>query len=320
MPSELVPTIVAGMGEFTAQVFKDVPAEHNINLRSASLTTPAEVARATEGADGVVVDYEILNASHIAAMAPSVKVIGYSGTGLDTVDVGAAHARGIAVVYLPGFATNEVADHTVALMLAGLRRLKLADEVARTTWSEWRRVGALRTMSDVTVGLVGLGRIGNAILARLLPFGPRVLVLDPALSAAPAGASLSESLQELLAEADLVSLQVPLTSRTRKLMGAHEFAAMKPDAIFVNASRGGVVDEEALVEALNTGSIGGAALDVVATEPLTGGELILDAANTLLTPHVAWYSASAERRSRDHTLFAVSAIVRGENLPFGVLA
>lgn len=315
-----VPTVVAGSGEFTAQVFAEIPPEHRIVFRRGDLSTPQSVARDTAGADAVVVDYEILTAEHIQAMAPSVKIIGFTGTGVDSIDVEAARARGIAVAYMPGISTNEVADHTVALILAGLRRLKTGDEVARSGWGEWRRVGSLRGMADTTVGLVGLGRIGHAILSRLVPFGSSILVFDPVLTEPPPEAALASSLEELLIDADVVSLQVPLTPGTRQLIGAEEFTAMKSHALLVNTSRGGVVDEEALAAALQGGVIGGAALDVVATEPLPPNAPILQAPNTLLTPHIAWYSVAAERRARDYTLHAVAAYVRGEDLPYGVLA
>lgn len=314
------PAVVGGLGEFTRQVFAEIGVEHEIEFRFGSLETPADVARETAGADAVVIDYEVLNAGHMAAMAPSVKVIGYSGTGLDPIDVAAARERGITVVYQPGFATDEVADHTVALMLAALRGLKQADLVARSSWGDWRRVGRLRAMSDATVGLVGLGRIGTEILARLRPFGPRLIVFDPALSTAPAEAELARSLDELLAAADVVSLQVPLTAATRGLIDRRALATMKRDAILVNASRGGVVDEAALADALTSGTIAGAALDVVEHEPPAADAPILAAPNTLLTPHVAWFSEAAERRSRDNTLRSVVAVVLGEEVRHGVIA
>jgi D-3-phosphoglycerate dehydrogenase / 2-oxoglutarate reductase len=319
-PRQGRPVVVSGRGEFTVKVFADVPPEHDIELRSGSLATPEDVHVSTQGADAVVVDYELLSADHIAAMSDSVKIIGYSGTGLDVVDLEAARARNIAVLYLPGFATDEVAEHTVALMLAGVRRLRSADHVARTDWGEWRSIGPLRTLNGATVGLIGVGRIGSGVARRVRAFGADVVAYDPVATELPQGCCRAGSLDELLQTADVVSLQVPLTDQTRGLLGEREFKLMKRDSVLVNASRGGVIDERALVDALERGEIAGACLDVVEREPLDSAAPISRAPNTLLTPHVAWYSPAAERRSRDHTLYGVAAFVRGEPVEFGVLA
>jgi D-3-phosphoglycerate dehydrogenase len=268
----------------------------------------------------VIVDDEVLRSAHVEALAPSVRVIGRSGTGLDALDLEAARRRGVSVLNLPAFATTEAADHTVALILAALRRLPLAGDVARSAWHEWRRVAPLKSIGDCTIGIVGGGRIGAAVIERLRPFGPRVLLLDPALEAAPAGAELAGSLDELLTAADVVSLHVPLVPGTRGMIGARELGLMKRDAILVNVSRGEVVDEAALVAALRDGSLGGAALDVVASEPPDPAAAILSAPRTLLTPHVAWLSEASMARARDHTLLAVAAFLRGEELPYGALA
>lgn len=319
-PGQRRPVVVSGRGEFTVKVFADIPPEHDIELRSGSLATPEDVQASTQGADAVVVDYELLTSDHIAAMSRSVKIIGYSGTGLDVVDLDAARARNIAVLYLPEFATDEVAEHTVALMLAGLRRLRRADQVARTEWGEWRSIGPLRTLNGATVGLIGVGRIGSGVLRRVRAFGAEVVAYDPVAEELPEGCRPADSLDELLRVADVISLQVPLTDQTRGLLGEREFRLMKSDSLLVNASRGSVIDQRALVDALERGHISGACLDVVDKEPLDPAAPITRAPNTLLTPHVAWYSPAAERRSRDHTLYGVAAFVRGEPVQFGVLA
>ncbi len=268
----------------------------------------------------MIVDDEVLDAAHVEALAGSVRIIGRSGTGLDAIDLEAARGRGVSVLNLPAFAMAEAADHTVALILASLRRLVLGGEVARSAWHDWRQVAPLRSIAQSTIGLLGAGRIGAGVIERLRPFGPRVLVLDPGLEASPAGAELAASLDDLLAAADVVSLHVPLLEATRGLIGRRELALMKPDAILVNVSRGGVVDEPALVQALVEGRIGGAALDVVATEPPDPSAPILSAPRTLLTPHVAWLSEASMARARDHTLHGVAAYLRGEELPYGALA
>lgn len=312
--------VVAGNHAVTREIFGHVPPEHPVELRFADLTDPFDVTAATDGAHAVVVDDEALTRAHINAFASSVRVIGKLGTGLDSVDVEAARERGVAVVYFPGSAVNEVADHTLALMLASVRNLRAADPVARDAWTEWRRVGGLRTLSDCTIGMVGLGRIGGAVLRRLRPFGCRLLVVDPVLDAPPEGATLIAALDDLLREADIVTIHVPLSAKTEGLIGPRELALMKPGALIVNTTRGGVIDQPALAAALADGRLGGAALDVLVAEPPAPDDPILSAPRTLLSPHVAWYSQAAELRMRDHTLQAVADLVHGVPLRFGTLA
>jgi D-3-phosphoglycerate dehydrogenase len=314
-----IPQIVAASGDFTAQIFGRLPVQPRVRLRFADLRSPHDVARETDGADAVIVDDEELNAAHIDALAPSVRIIGRAGTGLDAVDLQAARRRGISVLYLPAFATEEVADHTLALILAALRRLPDCGDVARWAWGEWRRVGRLRSLGEVTVGLVGTGRIGGAVLERLRPFGSRLLAFDPAVATPPDGVELVATLDELLTRSDVVSLHVPLAEATRGMIGGRELALMRPDAVLVNVSRGGLIDEPALVEALRAGRIGGAALDVVAEEPAEAGAPILSAPDAVLTPHVGWFSDASEARARDHTLHGLAAYLRGEDVPFGTL-
>lgn len=275
------------------------------------------MAAATEGADAVIVDDEELRASHVDALADSVRIIGRCGTGLDAIDLPAARRRGMSVLNLPAFAAAEAADHTVALILAALRKLPQCGEVARTAWHDWRRVAPLTAVGDTTIGVVGAGRIGRGVLERLRPFGPRLLVFDEA--GAPAGATQADSLDALLAASDVVTLHVPLTPATRRLIGARELALMKPGAILVNVARGGVVDEPALVAALHEGRLGGAALDVAEGEPAPS-EAILSAPRTILSPHVAWQSDGAMARARDHTLHSIVAYLKGEEPPYGALA
>ena len=158
------------------------------------------------------------------------------------------------------------------------------------------------------------------MIDRLRPFGARLLAFDPAATAPPAGVELTDTLDELLARADAVSLHVPLVEGTRGMIGRRELATMKHDAVLVNVSRGALVDEPALVEALGEGRLGAAALDVVADEPPDASAAILSAPRVLLTPHVAWLSEASEARARDHTLHAVVACLRGDELPHGALA
>lgn len=232
------------------------------------------------------IDFELLEE------LPALRVVGTPTVGFDHIDVAAADARGVAVVSVPDYCTEEVADHTLALLLSLLRGVVTLDgDVKRGGWNP-KAAGPLRTIAGLRVGIVGLGRIGNAVATRLLALGAEVWAND-IVPVARDGVRLVE-LDELLGECDAVTLHVPLTPETRGLVGRAEVAAMRPDALLVNTSRGGVVEIVAVLEALRARRLGGAALDVLAREP---PPLAPIAPNLVLTPHAAYYSAASEERA-----------------------
>ncbi len=223
---------------------------------------------------------------------PGLRVVGTASVGFDHVDVDAAERRGVAVVSVPDYCTEEVADHTLALLYALVRRVvELDRRVARGEWSSTGS-GPLRTLRGLRVGIVGLGRIGGAVATRLLALGAEVWAND--VVPVPRESVRFVELDELLAECDAVKLHVPLTRETRGLLGRAEIAAMRPDALLVNTSRGPVVDVGAVLEALRAGRLGGAALDVLPQEPPPAPPV---APNLIVTPHAAWYSEAAEERA-----------------------
>ena len=225
----------------------------------------------------------------LMAQLPSLRVIGTATVGFDYIDMEAAERRGVAVVTAFGYCTEEVADHTLALLYALLRGVvELDRSVARGVWDA-KAAGPLRTLAGLRVGIVGLGRIGNAVAARLLALGAGVWAND-VLPVARDGVRFVE-LDELLAECDAVTLHVPLTRETRGLLGRDRIASMRPDALLVNTSRGGVVDAVAVFEALRGGRLGGAALDVLPHEPPPAVPV---APNLIVTPHAAYYSEASE--------------------------
>jgi D-3-phosphoglycerate dehydrogenase len=222
---------------------------------------------------------------------PALRVVGTATVGFDHIDLAAAEARGVAVVSVPDYCTEEVADHTLALLYALLRGVVALDRgVSRGVWDA-RATGPLRTLAGLRVGIVGLGRIGGAVATRLLALGAEVWAND-VLPVARDGVRPVE-LDELLAGCDAVTVHVPLTSETRGLIGRRTIAAMREGALLVNTSRGAVVDVDAVLEALRRGHLAGAALDVLPLEPPPAPPA---APNLVVTPHAAYYSEASEER------------------------
>jgi D-3-phosphoglycerate dehydrogenase len=219
--------------------------------------------------------------------------------GYDDIDVGAATAQGILVANVPDAFGEEVANHALCLILAANQQLLFADRYVRNGgWLERRTRPVweppIHRLSVQTLGIVGFGVIGRMVAQRAAPFGYRLLAYDPYVStdvAAPYGVTLV-SLEQLLADSDVVTLHTYLAPATRHLVNAERLAQLKPGAYLVNTSRGPVVDEEALVEALRRGHLAGAALDVMEVEPLPATSPLLQLHNVTLTPHMA--SASVE--------------------------
>lgn len=290
------------------------------SVRLASLATPEEVRAATLDADAIVVTTNPLTRAHIEALGPGVRIIGRAGTGLDAIDFGAAAERGVVVYHTPDYCTAEVATHAVALILAVHRRLLEADRLARADYRAWRTLGTIGPLEELTAGVVGSGRIGRAVMARLLPMVARVVAFDPYIGAAPAGVEPVASLDELLGLADILTLHLPLSPETRGLIGADQLARLPTGAIVVNVSRGGLVDEPALCAALASGHLAGAALDVLVNEPPAPDDPVLRAPGLLLTPHVAWYSTASERRVRTQVIDGVLACLAGRPPATGRIA
>jgi D-3-phosphoglycerate dehydrogenase len=214
--------------------------------------------------------------------SPNLQVIARTGVGIDTIDAEAATEFGVAITTTPGANEESVADHAIAMMLALLRRIPQNDAGLRR--GEWNRTGPHTPLqlSGATVGLIGYGHIGRLVGRRLEGFGVELLVADPAISESVSPRSVE--LAELLAHSDVVSLHCPLIPATRHLIDHSALQLMRPHAVLVNTSRGGVVDERALIQALNEGVIAGAALDVFETEPPYDSPL-LAMPNVVVSPH-----------------------------------
>jgi phosphoglycerate dehydrogenase-like enzyme len=270
-----------------------------------------EVARLAADAVAAIVSTDPFDAEVFAA-APRLRVVARVGVGTDSIDLEAATAAGVVVTVTPGANQETAADHTIALILAALRRVTEHDAAVRR--GEWPRGGSLTPwdLNGATVGLVGYGAIGRAVGRRLAGFSVRLLVADPAATAAP-GAEIV-SLEELLARADVVSLHAPLTQGTRKLIGAAELARMRPEAILVNTSRGGLVDEAALAEALKERSIRAAALDVFSDEPKVP-RVLRTRTDVTMTPHIGGLSDRSIRRMTELATESVLQVLGGDPDP-----
>jgi D-3-phosphoglycerate dehydrogenase len=246
--------------------------------------------------DGLIVRSATKVTAELIERAPNLKVIGRAGVGVDTIDVDAATERGIAVLTAPAGNTISAAELTLALTLALARRVPAADRSMKA--GQWDRKSFSGTeLYGKTLGLVGAGRIGGEVAKRARAFGMQVVAFDPFLIAERAltlGIERVE-LEELLRRADVVSLHVPLTDATAGLLGDRELALMKPTAVIINAARGGVVSEAALVRALQAKQIGGAALDVFEQEPLPADHPLRSLDNVILTPHLGASTAEAQQ-------------------------
>jgi D-3-phosphoglycerate dehydrogenase / 2-oxoglutarate reductase len=244
--------------------------------------------------------------------APGCHAVVRYGIGYDNVDVEAATRHGVAVAIVPDASTEEVALHAVAMGLGLVRRLPAAERWVR----EGRWAGAVAAdasrLSALDVGVVGLGRIGAMVAGFYAALGARVRGFDPV---AGAPGIETAALPELLETSDLVSLHVPLTEGTRSLLSRDVIGRMRPGSIVVNVSRGGLIDEAALADALHSGQIAGAGLDVFAEEPLLEGHPLRDAPNTILTPHVAWKSRASLQALQDGAVERARLLLRGEPTP-----
>jgi D-3-phosphoglycerate dehydrogenase len=258
------------------------------------------------------VDAEVLNAG------TKLKIVARAGVGLDNVDVDAATARGILVVNAPTSNIHSAAEHAVALLLAAARQIPAADASLRE--HAWRRSAFSGTeIFGKTVGVVGLGRIGQLVAQRLAAFGARVVAYDPYVSPARAAQLGIEllSLDELLSRADFISVHLPKTPETAGLIGKDALAKTKPGVIIVNAARGGLVDEAALVEAITSGHVRGAGIDVFAAEPCTDSPLF-GLPQVVVTPHLGASTSEAQDRAGTDVAGSVKLALAGEFVPDAV--
>lgn len=279
----------------------------------------AVLLKRTRGCEGLLcLLTDRIDSGLLDAAGPELRVVSQMAVGVDNIDLSACTARGIPVGHTPGVLTEATADLTLALMLATARRLvEAANDVRAWRWKTWDPLGWVGPdLHDSTVGILGLGRIGAAVARRLVGFGVTLLYYGPRPSpfAAALGARWVE-FENLLARSDFVTLHCPYSPATHHLIDATALARMKPTAILINAARGGLVDQDALMKALEVGRIAAAGLDVTTPEPLPSDHPLLALPNVIVLPHIGSASRPTRVRMAEMAVDNLLTGLRGERLP-----
>jgi D-3-phosphoglycerate dehydrogenase len=282
-------------------------------LRMAKSAAAEDILAVARDADAVLVTYAKLPGELLKELT-RCRVIGRFGLGVDNIDIPTAAQLGITVTYVPDYCLREVSDHAMALLLALARKIAFSNSLVQSGRWEVPPVAPLRRLEGQVLGLIGFGNIPRAIAPKAKAFGLKVITHDPYVSADVVKAHGVEatSFEDLLGRSDFVSVHAPLLPATRGLMNAAAFARMKKGAFLVNTARGPLVDESALVVALDSGHLGGAALDVVTVEPLAGESQLLGRDNVILTPHTAFYSVEALEELQTKCASDVARVLSGE--------
>jgi D-3-phosphoglycerate dehydrogenase / 2-oxoglutarate reductase len=287
-----------------------VLAARDVRLLDAKELTPGGMAKV--GVAGILLGTLKKVDRQLITVMPSLRAVVRQGMGVDNIDLAAATERGIVVCNVNDYCIEEVAVHALASALSLMRKLSFFDANMRA--GAWRKgMPAMSRPSRSTVGVIGYGQIGKAFVARAQAIFGTVLVFDAWYTGSPVpGVTFVSDLNDLLARSDVVTVHVPLTPQTKGLIGADGLSLMKPNAVVINASRGGIIDEDALVAAVAKGSIAGAALDTFAVEPLPKDHVLMHEGRIILTPHIAWLSKEAEFELREHAAQEMVRILFGE--------
>lgn len=276
--------------------FPHLEPEHRIlsaigaQIVDANRLPREEVIALARNVDALMTDYFVVDQNVVEALE-RCRVICRYGIGLDKVDIPAATRAGIVVTRVPEYCIGELADHTIALLLAVARRIVRYDNSVRAGSWNWFSPG-VRRLAGATLGIIGIGRVGSAVAARAKPMGLHIIAHDPNQSDEQIRARGVEpaTMERLLRESDIICLHAPLSPATRSLIGRAQIAAMKTGAMLINTARGGLIDQQALVEALRSGKLAGAGLDVLTPEPPVAGDPLLSLENVVITPHSGHFS------------------------------
>jgi len=281
-------------------------------IHTGNLTEPDALA-AVKQADALMVTLERVTAPIINSME-RCRIISRAGTGLDTIDIPVATARGIWVAYVPDYSIDEVSTHAIALLLTQARGI--VPLVQSTRSGQWDPMcsGPVYRLREQTLGVIGFGRIGQATASKGRGLGLTVIVYDPFLNAEAAErlGVRAVDLDTLARESDYITLHTPLIDATRHLINTDFLSKVKPTAYLINAARGPLVDEAALLNAVRNGQLAGAALDVLSTEPAGSDNPLLHEERILITPHSAWYSEEAKIEMRTRAAEEVVRVLQGQ--------
>jgi D-3-phosphoglycerate dehydrogenase / 2-oxoglutarate reductase len=290
-------------------------------LRMAKSAAADDILAVARDADAVLVTYAKLPGELLRQLT-RCKAIGRFGLGVDNIDVKAAAELGITVTYVPDYCMHEVSDHAMALVLALARKVPLSNALVQAGRWEMPAVVPIHRLAGRVLGLVGFGNIPRALAPKAKAFGLRVVTHDPYVSQETLAAAGVEGVtfDRLLQISDFVSIHAPLMPATRELFNAGTFRNMKKGAVLINTARGPLVDEAALVAALDSGQLGGAALDVVAVEPLPKNSKLTGRDNVILTPHTAFYSVEALEELQTKCASDVARVLSGEKPVYPVKA
>ena len=307
----------------TDYTFPDLSIETQI-LEAAGLEvvsdqckTPQDLISLTASADYVITQFAPIDADVIKSMS-NCKVIVRYGIGYDNVDCETAKKKGIPVSNIPTYCINEVADHTLSFILSMTRQLLAnAKYVQNGKWGLGTDLSKMRGLYDSTVGIIGLGRIGQAVAKRLQGFGCRLIAYDPVVNSTQAASINCQlvDLDYLLSNSDIITLHCPSLPTTKNIINHSTLLKMKKGSLLINAGRGDLICADALTEALITGHLAGAAIDVFSTEPVPNDSPLLDMDNVLITSHIASASPQSAKTLRETAAQIVVISAKGESLP-----
>lgn len=308
------PTVVIAYAPFgDYQIEQEILQQLRGEILYFTETHSPEAQAAMQTADAVMVTVQPVRADLIGKLE-RCKLICRVGTGLDSIDLNAATQRGIWVTYVPDYSIDEVSTHAISLLLAQARCIPQL--IASTRSGQWNNsaAGIVYRMSEQTLGLLGCGRIGQAVARKGKGLGLRVIAHDPYMDEQTLRAAGVEpvSFDRLLAESDFISLHSPLTEANRHIINATSLGKMKPTAYLINTARGPLIDEDALLQAVRDGKIAGAALDVLTVEPPSPENPLLHEPHIFVTPHTAWYSEAAKVDVRVRGAEEVVRVLNGE--------
>ena len=296
-------------------------ARLNPTYRMSKSVNAEDIVAVAKDADAVLVTYAKLTRDVLMQLT-RCRAIGRFGLGVDNIDLPTAKEKGIAVNYVPDYCIREVSDHAMALLLALIRKIPLSNKLVQSGRWEMPAVVPIRRIEGTVLGLIGFGHIPRLVAPKAQAFGMKVISYDPFAKPDVFKAAGVESvdLDTLLKTSDYVSVHAPLLQATRGMLNAAAFGKMKKGAYVVNTARGPLIDEPALVAALDSGQVGGAGLDVVAAEPLAKDSPLLGRDNVIISPHTAFYSIEALNELQTKCATDVARVLSGEKAVYPISA